>query len=45
LLALFSGRLRLDTHGFGAVAMGQAVWFIVAGVLLWKREDRAVVTA
>jgi hypothetical protein len=44
LLALFSGRLRLDTHGFGAVAMGQAIWFIVAGVLLWKSEDRAVVT-
>ena len=44
LLALFSGRLRLDTHGFGAVAMGQAIWFIVAGVLLWKSEDRVVVT-
>jgi hypothetical protein len=34
LLALFSGHLNLDAHGFGTVIFGQAAWFIVAGTLL-----------
>jgi hypothetical protein len=38
LLALFSGHLNLDAHGFGVVVFGQAAWFIVAGALLWRRE-------
>jgi hypothetical protein len=36
-LALVSGHLRLDVHGFGAVVLGQAVWMISAGVGLWRR--------
>ena len=36
LLALFSGHLNLDAHGFGIVVFGQAAWFIVAGALLWR---------
>jgi hypothetical protein len=40
LLALFSGHLRLDTHGFGVVALGQAIWFIVAGALLWTSDEK-----
>lgn len=28
---LLSGHLRLDVHGFGAVVLGQAVWFILIG--------------
>jgi hypothetical protein len=44
LVALFSGYLRLDTHGFGAVVLGQAIWFSVAGTLLWGSEDRAAAT-
>jgi hypothetical protein len=36
LIALFSGRLNLDAHGFGIVVFGQAAWFIVAGALLWR---------
>ena len=43
LLALFSGRLNLDAHGFGIVIFGQAAWFIVGGVLLWRCDN--VVTA
>lgn len=34
LLALFSGHLRLDVHGFGAVVLLQAVWLIVVGAEL-----------
>jgi hypothetical protein len=41
LLALFSGRLNLDAHGFGIVIFGQAGWFVVAGALLWQRENQA----
>jgi hypothetical protein len=40
LLVLFSGRLNLDAHGFGIVIFGQAAWFIVAGTLLWRRENQ-----
>jgi hypothetical protein len=42
VLALFSGRLNLDAHGFGIVIFGQAGWFIVAGALLWRRENQVV---
>jgi hypothetical protein len=35
LIALLSGRLTLDAHGFGIVIFGQAAWFVVAGRLLW----------
>jgi len=45
LLALFSGHLRLDTHGFGAVALGQAIWFIIAGSLLWRSGETISVAA
>ncbi len=36
LLALFSGQLTMNVHGFGAVAIGQAVWFILVGTELRK---------
>lgn len=39
LLALFSGRLKLDAHGFGMVVFSQAVWFIIAGTLLMRSEN------
>ena len=38
LLALLSGRLRLDIHGFGAVVLGQAVWLIALGLELRRGE-------
>jgi hypothetical protein len=40
LIALFSGHLNLDVHGFGVVIFGQAAWFIIGGALLLKREDQ-----
>jgi hypothetical protein len=38
--ALFSGHLNLDVHGFGIVVLGQAIWFIVAGKLLWGSQKQ-----
>jgi hypothetical protein len=40
LLALFSGNLNLDAHGFGIVIFGQAAWFIMAGALLWRCDSQ-----
>ena len=37
LLAMLSGHLRLDVHGFGIVVALQAVWLIWIGVLLCRR--------
>jgi hypothetical protein len=34
LLALLSGRLTLDVHGFGAVVLAQAVWLVLVGAEL-----------
>jgi hypothetical protein len=34
VLAVASGHLGMDVHGFGAVVLGQAIWFVTAGVLL-----------
>jgi hypothetical protein len=38
LLALFSGHLKLTTHGMGAVIVGQAIWFITIGLWLYRNE-------
>jgi len=35
---LFSGYLPLDAHRFGAVVLGQAIWFVIAGAKLWGEE-------
>jgi hypothetical protein len=36
LLAVVSGHLRLDVHGFGLIVLPQAVWFVVAGARLGR---------
>ena len=36
LIAMVAGRLALDVHGFGLIIFGQAIWFIVGGVLLCR---------
>ena len=41
VLALLSGHLPLDAHGFGFVMLGQSVWFVVAGALLWNADKPA----
>ena len=38
LLAVLSGHLQLGVHGFGLVVVGQALWFIPAGVSLCRSK-------
>ncbi|MBZ5508513.1 MAG: hypothetical protein LAO78_23900 [Acidobacteriia bacterium] len=38
VIAVLSGHIRLNVHGFGLVILGQALWLITAGVLLCKEE-------
>ncbi len=40
VLAVLSGHLRLDVHGMGAVVLGQGIWFLVVGSLLWHPVAR-----
>ena len=42
---LFSGHLPLDAHGFGAVVLGQAIWFVIAAALLWNESTRTEVAS
>jgi len=37
-LAVLSGHIRLDVHGFGMIVLTQSIWFIAAGVLLMKAD-------
>ncbi len=39
LAALFAGHLVLNVHGFGAVVLGQAIWFMLAGFFLAGADD------
>jgi hypothetical protein len=39
VIAMISGGLSLDVHGFGLVIFGQAIWFIAAGVLLLRSKE------
>ncbi|HEY2232541.1 MAG TPA: hypothetical protein VGK01_03610 [Candidatus Angelobacter sp.] len=39
LIAVLSGHIRLNVHGFGMVVLGQAIWFISGGVLLWSEKQ------
>jgi hypothetical protein len=41
VLGVVSGHLRLDVHGFGLVAITQAIWAIAAGVSLWRGAPAA----
>jgi hypothetical protein len=43
--ALFSGYLTLDAHRFGAVVLGQAIWFVIAGAKLWNNPAETVAAA
>jgi hypothetical protein len=36
VVAVGSGHIALDVHGFGAVILLQAIWFISAGTSLWR---------
>jgi hypothetical protein len=39
VIAMISGGLSLDVHGFGLVIFGQAIWFIAAGVFLLRSKE------
>ncbi len=39
VIALISGALSLDAHGFGLVIFSQAIWFIVVGILLLRSKE------
>lgn len=41
IFAMITGSLRLDVHGFGLIIFGQAIWFIVLGVLLFRTNNGA----
>lgn len=35
-IVVVAGGLPMDVHGFGAVVLGQAIWFVTAGLELWR---------
>jgi hypothetical protein len=39
VIAVVSG-LRLDPHGAGLLILGQSLWFIIVGTLLWRLKDK-----
>ncbi|MEP7016342.1 MAG: hypothetical protein ABI925_12945 [Verrucomicrobiota bacterium] len=39
VIAMMVGALRLDVHGFGLIVFCQALWFIVAGVILVRSKE------
>jgi len=41
VIAVLSGHVRLDVHGFGLIILGQAAWLITAGVLLFREKNEA----
>ena len=45
LIAMFSGHLPLDAHRFGAIVLGQSIWFVIAGAVLWNSDSTPEVTA
>ncbi|HSS45322.1 MAG TPA: hypothetical protein VLO07_08280 [Thermoanaerobaculia bacterium] len=43
LLALASGHLRLNVHGFGLFVVAQSAWIVLVGVLLCRVPDAAAI--
>ena len=40
VIAVLSGHLHLNVHGFGLIMLGQAIWFICCGVTLWRFKEQ-----
>ncbi len=40
IVGIVSGHLRLNVHGMGLVMFGQAIWFILVGILLCRGGER-----
>jgi hypothetical protein len=45
IVGVLSGHVRLNVHGFGLVILGQAIWFITAGVLLCRQNSSDAASA
>ncbi len=45
ILGIVSGHLRLNVHGMGIIALGQAVWFVIVGAQLCSRQASAPASA
>ena len=39
VIAMITGELSLDAHGFGLIIFTQAIWFILAGILLLRSNE------
>jgi hypothetical protein len=39
VIAVASG-LPMDVHGFGAIVLAQAIWFVIAGLRLWRQPEQ-----
>jgi hypothetical protein len=39
VIVMMTGGLSLDVHGFGLIIFSQAIWFIIAGVLLLRSKE------
>jgi hypothetical protein len=39
VIAMITGGLSLDAHGFGLIIFSQAIWFIIAGILLLRSQE------
>lgn len=42
VIAMLSGGLSLDAHGFGLIIFTQAIWFILAGIFLLRSRETVV---
>jgi hypothetical protein len=38
VIAVLSGHIRLNVHGFGVIILSQALWLVTAGVLLCRAK-------
>jgi len=45
VLAIATGFLSLELHGFRVITLAQAVWFIFAGIVLWRSSVRGIQSA
>ena len=45
LLALFSGHLTLDAHGFGVIVLLHSIWFVTAAIFLLRSSESVTVAS
>ncbi|HZR78323.1 MAG TPA: hypothetical protein VFA58_03900 [Chthoniobacterales bacterium] len=36
LVCFFAGKVDLELHGFQLITLAQSIWFVVAGIFLWR---------